>query len=68
MLEFEVNSGTEIESTIDLNSDLFKPGSELFLVAYGMNPEDVGYYDMMACTRIYSSCDEPSNIFSITLP
>lgn len=61
-------SGTQLSSTIEINSNKFSPGSTIYAVAYGSQSTHASYYDIQTGLLIFPSLGEASNTASVTIP
>lgn len=66
MLDRESN--WQINTPVRLLPYLFSSGDRLYLVAYGCNAAESGYFDFFRGKNIYNCLGEPSEIVSITIP
>lgn len=67
-VSFNGDSGSEMESRIYIDMNLFPSGSKIYVIAYGCYGSEYGYYDILSNQYKYSSLGTGSNIASITNP
>jgi len=65
---FNGGSGSQMESRIYIDMNLFPSGSKIYVIAYGCDGHEYGYYDILSNQYKYSSLGTGSNITSITIP
>ncbi|MEA1899022.1 MAG: carboxypeptidase-like regulatory domain-containing protein [Bacteroidota bacterium] len=67
-VSFNGDSGSQMESRIYIDMNLFPSGSKIYVIAYGCYGFEYGYYDILSNQYKYSSLGTRSNIASITIP
>lgn len=67
-VSFNLDSGSQLESSIYLNMNIFPSGSKIYVVAYGCYGYEFGYYDILSNQYRYTSLGTGSGIASITVP
>jgi hypothetical protein len=63
-----VQSGSQFNYKIYIDSNLFPSGSTIYLVAYGCSSYEYTYYDILANKYRYIGLGTGSNIASVTVP
>ncbi len=65
---FYEESGSSLDQKLYIDQGLFPSGSEIFIVAYGANANDISYYDISSNQYIHPFLGTKSNIASIIVP
>jgi hypothetical protein len=61
-------NGSQFENQLKINKINFPSGNKMYVVVYGNNRGDEGYYNFLTDQTFYSSSGDPSNIANITVP
>lgn len=67
-VSFNGDSGSQMESRLYVDMNLFPSGSKIYVIVYGCYGYEYGYYDILTNQYKYTSLGKGSNIASITIP
>jgi hypothetical protein len=63
-----LGSGTDLNDNIFIDKEIFPSGTQIYLIAYGCNSKDDGYFDILSNQQIFSSLGPGTPVVSITIP